>query len=540
MKRDINDLTGRIFDVLIVGGGIHGAAVARECSQHGMSAVLVEKGDFGHATSANSLKIMHGGLRYLQHLNIRRMRDSILARREMLRLAPHYVRPLGCVIPNSGFGVQGNMLMRLALGLNDMIGFDRNNGVDAANRLPAGKILSQRQCKEILPGLADGSCTGASLWYDALAVNSERLTLSMVQAATACGAKAANYTELRTVLLENGKVTGGLVYDLQSGTEYTVQARTVVNAGGPWLDAIQSSTGIAPAGSGWAKAVNIIVKKTLFGPYAVGLRGESNYTDRDSIIRKKGRFFFFVPWRGYTIIGTTYTPFSGEPDAVRANLEDINELVREVNAMYPAAALTRADVTGAHAGLVPMSHALPGSGEDVQLAKESEVVDHGQTDPAVKGFFSIRGVKYTTGLRVAEEAGRKIRLYLKKREGSCIRAAEGAYRENRSTILPNEFRFLAERYGPLAATVYAYVRKNDEKISHDPLLHLGEVDYFMAEEMACTLGDVVFRRCELATAECPEDKVLIRIAKHMGAFFGWSEERIAREIMDVSRRFDFS
>jgi len=542
MKRDCTGLAGPIFDVLIVGGGIHGAAIARECSRHGMKTVLVEKGDFGHATSANSLKIIHGGLRYLQHLNIRRMRDSILARREMLRLAPHYVKPLGCVIPNAGLGVQGNLFMRCALWLNDLIGFDRNEGVENGSRLPAGKILSPRQCQEIIPGLRNGNCAGASLWYDALAVDSERLTLFMVQEAVACGAKVLNYTELQNVFFENGRVRGGEVVDLLSGNEYTVQARAVVNAGGPWTDSIRENTGIARAGSGWAKAVNIIVRKTLFGPYAVGLRGETDFRDRDSVIRKKGRFFFFVPWRGYTMIGTTYKPFSGKPDGLRAEGADIDELVEEVNSMYPAAELSRSDVTAAHAGLVPMAQVLAEADDDVQLIKESAVVDHGEVEPAKKGFYSVRGVKYTTGLRVAEEAGRQIRRYLNGAEGAkqCFSSAGSEVREDRAADLPEEFRFWAERYGPLAVKVYGYVCKNGEQVSEDPRLYLGEIDYFMSEEMACTLGDVVFRRCELATAECPEEVVLDRIAAHMGLFFGWDTERIGREIRDVVSRFEFS
>lgn len=542
MKRDSNGLTNQVFDVLIIGGGIHGAAIARQCSMHGLATALVEKGDFGHATSANSLKIIHGGLRYLQHLNIRRMRDSIMARREMLRLAPHYVRPLGCVIPNTGFGVQGNLLMRCALWLNDLIGFDRNDGVEDTSRLPAGRILSRRQCREIIPGLQHASCSGASLWYDALAVNSERLTLCMVQAAVAYGAKAVNHTELRKVLFENGQVTGGQVIDLLSGSEYTVQARSVVNAGGPWIDSVQEEMGMTPAGLGWAKAVNIIVRKTLFGPYAVGLRGEADFRDRDSVIRKKGRFFFFVPWRGYTMIGTTYKPFIGKPDAIRAEGADIDELVEEVNRMYPAAELSRNDVTAAHAGLVPMTQALGDAGDEVQLVKESAVVDHGQDESARKGFYSVRGVKYTTGLRVAEEAGRKIRHYLKGTESArqCFTPEKPVVKKEKVAELPEEFRFLTGRYGPLALKVYGFVLNNQEQVCDDPRLYLGEIDYFMDEEMACSLGDVVFRRCELATAECPDIDILARIAAHMALFYGWDDEKIGLEIRDVVSRFAFS
>ena len=543
MKRDIGQLAAPEQDVLIVGGGIHGAALAHACARLGMRVALVEQGDFGQATSANSLKIMHGGLRYLQHLNIRRMRDSILARRDMLRLAPHCVKPLSCLIPNYGRGVRGNLAMRCALWLNDLIGWDRNRGVAVDRRLPPGRILSRAQARQLLTGISSGDPAGASLWYDALAVNTERLTLSFVQAAVDLGARAANYAQATRILFDQGRVTGAVVRDRESGREVTVRARTVVNAGGPWLEKILDQAGLTrfPA-AGWAKAVNIVVRKTFWGNYAVGLTGEPGFADRDALVRKKGRFFFFVPWRGYTMIGTTYRPFTGSPQDLRPETKDIEELLLEVNRMYPPARLTLADVTLVHAGLVPMAATGADSGDEVQLVKESEVIAHGSADSGHRGLYSISGVKYTTAPRVAMAAAKTLRRYLAREHGwqPAIRSKKVAGTSGQDVArppLPPAFSFLSERYGPRATLVHGFIQMNSRALSEAPPLYLGEIDYFLAEEMALSLADVVCRRCELASAQCPPAEILEAIARHMAAVRNWDTQRIQIEIRAVREIF---
>lgn len=544
MERDIEELAAREYDVLVIGGGIHGAALARACADLGMRVALVEQGDFGQATSANSLKIIHGGLRYLQHLNFKRMRDSILARRDMLRLAPQYVRPLACLIPNYGHGMRGNLLMRCALWLNDLIGWDRNAGVKADRHLPPGKIIPRTQALQLLAGISSGKPCGASLWYDALAVNTERLLLTFIQTAVELGARVANYAEVTRILFEGGRVAGGVVLDRASGREVTVRARTVVNAAGPWLGKILNVSGLSEiSASGWAKAVNIVVRKSFWGPYAVGLTGEPDFADKDALVRKKGRFFFFVPWRGYTMIGTTYKPFAGPPQNLRAETSDIEELLREVNSIYPAAALTPADVTQAHAGLVPVAADCAGLVPEMQLVKESEIIDHGVADSMHRGLYSLRGVKYTTAPRVAMAAGKLLCRYLAgeyawrplRLERSSTAATMGG---DPGEIVPAAFDFLEERYGrPRAALVYRYVQHNDRRISLEPPLYLGEIDYFLAEEMALTLADIVFRRCELASAQCPTAEVLQAIARHMAPARNWDEQQIAKEVRAVLDMF---
>jgi len=533
MKRDIAVLREQKYDVLVLGAGIHGAAVASACARAGLQTALIEKNDFGHATSANSLKILHGGLRYLQHLNIKRMRDSILSRRSMLQRAPHVARPLRCLIPNHGKGLHSNFFMRLGLLANDLVGFDRNRGVAAANRLKRGRVMARKELLLLFPDVVEEETSGASIWYDAIAVNSERLTLSFVREAAACGATVANYVEaleLTTV----GEERVVRVCDRLSDERLEIRASCVVNACGPWAEALVSGvSSSAAAPTSWAKAVNIVVKKELFPGYAVGLSGEEEFADKDSVLKKKGRFFFFVPWRGYTMIGTTYKPYSGSMDNVHPDGADVEEILSLINGIYPAGKLKKVDVSFVHAGLVPMTEGMEIGGAEVQLEKESLIVDHGLKNNGMTRCYSIKGVKYTTAPKVAAQLTAILCGVLQHSStdtGDGPGGLENAH-------LPAPLAYLESRYGKETPAVLAYVERSDAILCRDPMLLAGEVDYMVAEEMACKLSDVVFRRSELATAELPSTEVLTAIAEQMGTLLDWDETRIAGELGAVKAVF---
>jgi glycerol-3-phosphate dehydrogenase len=539
MKRNIDTLKNQLFDVLVIGGGIHGAATARECARRGLSTALIEKNDFGSATSANSLKIIHGGLRYLQHLNIKRMRESIISRRMMCELSPHNVRELSCLIPNSGYGLRSNMVMRIGLMLNDCIAFDRNKGIKKECRIPSGNILPLSQCKELFPAINWNGMTGGSVWHDAIALNSDRLTLAFVKEAVRNGASAANYLEMQELLVENGSIKGCRAFDTLSNEQVTINARTVVITGGAWNNSLLKTAQVSEGKQTlWAKAVNIIVCKPLFKKYAIGLTGEVDYRDQDAVLKKKGRFFFFVPWRGYTMIGTTYKRFDGPYGQIKADRQDIEEALSEVNAIYPAAQLTFEDVTNAHAGLLPMSSLHGDKNGDVQLEKETMVMEYGDGVKAPKGLLSVKSVKFTTAPVVAIETCAKVTRFLQRMEKTALstEASSSSFISEKYNASP-QFVFLEDRYGKESVNVLPYVMNNREKVSIDPPLCLGELDFFLQEEMALKVADVVFRRSELATAECPSDEVLRKISAYLGKQLGWDEQRVEAEIHEVKEHF---
>ena len=534
MKRTPSELGREQFDLLVVGGGIHGACVAREAVLGGLSTALVDRSDFGSATSANSLKIIHGGLRYLQSLDVRRMRESVRERRAMMRIAPHLVRPLPCVVPTQGRGRRGRTAMRVALKLAAWIAPD--------GQMPPSEILSRRSVLELFPGLADDrAITGGALWYDAQAVNTERLTLAFVRSAVERGAAAVNHAEVVRFLMHDGRVAGAVVRDVIDGGELEVRARMVVNAAGPWVGRVASGAGIGLSGAramlarGWN-----VVTRSLHPTHALGvlMRGDGRRG------RGEGRFLFVAPWRGRSIIGTLYAPADGDgrPDA---SDREVAELVAEINRAYPAADIRPADVLFRHGGLLPVARRDDSRGID-KLAEHHEIIDH-EREHATGGLLSVIGVKYTTARGVAERVINEVTARLGRtpspEDGSRIGvdggdlgnvpAFEARMRAAAPQALQPHIGRLMRNYGSRAAELVAHCRSNGDDaapVADGSDATPAEIRYAVRREMAVRLADVVLRRTDLGTAGDPGERALRRCADIMGEELGWSTDRIEEEI----------
>lgn len=547
MKRDLARLSTSQYDVLIIGGGIHGACISYELTKYGYKTALIEREDFSSGTSANSLKIIHGGFRYLQHLNFRRIRESIKSRREIMSVAPNFVKPLPCMMPTFGHGLRGKEMMRLALLLNDVISWDRNHNLDRAKSIPRGKILSKEQCLKYIPHLQKENLNGAVIWHDGLAVNTERLTLTFILKSVGKGAVVANYLKATGLNLKNKKISGAKVEDTLSGETFDIKASAIVNATGPWLEKIlPSSSDKDLMRFRWIKAINIIVKKSLFKEHAVGLEGDVARAGGRSFLKKNKRLFFFVPWRGYTMIGTAYKEFFGDPDRFQIDKQDVDELIDEVNRIYPAADLSNSDVTFFHSGLLP---ALPNKNDlsDVRIDNRSVVIDHWAEDK-IANLFSVKGVKYTTAPQTAkqvknilEKKGINPTQKQSRREiGEDEKTLSDHERSKIDTIPSYPTAEIAEHfrvnYGNRNIKLFDYITRDAKQaslISHDPILTAAEVVFFVREEMALKLSDIVFRRSDLGTAECPPNDVLKKVANLMGDELGWSEIKKNNEINEV-------
>ncbi|MCG8605140.1 FAD-dependent oxidoreductase, partial [bacterium] len=191
MERNLSKLQASKFDVLIIGAGIYGAWTAWDAAQRGLSVALIDKGDFGAATSSNSLKIVHGGLRYLQHADIKRVRESTAERRTLMRVAPHLIHPMPCVMPTYGHALRGKEVMQTALFLNDLICFDRNRLSDPQKHIPRGRVVSRKECLRLIPGIDETGLSGGALWHDCQLYNSERMLMSILHSAVNVGAVVA-------------------------------------------------------------------------------------------------------------------------------------------------------------------------------------------------------------------------------------------------------------------------------------------------------------------------------------------------------------
>src|SRR3954449_4194888 len=240
MRRNLDQLTARTFDLLVVGGGIYGLTIAYDAAQRGLSVALIERSDFGSGATFNHLRTIHGGLRYLQSLDIGRARESIRERRTIARIAPHAVRPLPFAVPLYRSLMRGKMAMRAGFALDRLVAFDRNRGVPATHRLRAGYVVSRATAAQTFPGLRRQGLTGAAVFYDYVTTEPDRLTFSYALAAAAHGAVLANHVEAVAPRVDSAhgtrRVTAMAARDMLDRKTIEIAARLVVNATGASID----------------------------------------------------------------------------------------------------------------------------------------------------------------------------------------------------------------------------------------------------------------------------------------------------------------
>ena len=393
--RDVAAAADRDWDVVIVGGGIYGVALALEVSRSGRSALLLERGDFGHATSWNSLRIVHGGLRYLQALDLPRFHESVQERRWFLRHFPDHVQPLACLMPLYGAGLRRPAVLRAALAANDLLSWRRNAGVRADRRLPAGRVLTTQETIEAFPAVDRRGLLGGALWHDAVMPDSQRLLMELLRWAASLGAGALNYVDVRDLVRDGERVAGVRARDRVGGREVVLRAPVVVNCGGPWAREIAAASDRdRPELFVPSLAFNLLLDHPPLASVAVAVEP-----------RLPGaRTYFVHPFKGRAFAGTFHAAWdadvldgSGEPAArlVRRFLDDLNVAV-------PGLGLDERHVLRVHWGRLPARR--PGS---ETLAVRETILDHGRRG-GPRGLFSVSGVKFTTARRVAEKCVRHL------------------------------------------------------------------------------------------------------------------------------------
>ncbi len=552
MKRNLSDFANKEYDLLVVGGGIYGATVCWEATLRGLSVALVEKADFGGATSANSLKVIHGGLRYLQHADFKRARESIGERKTLLKIAPHLIHVLPVLLPTYGHGLKGREVMAVGLMLNDVVGFDRNRSLDPHKQIPGGYTISKDSLLQILPDVDQDKLTGGAIFYDAMVYNSERLTLSYVHSAAKLGADVANYAEVTEFIGEN-RIQGAVVTDALTGERHEVQARMVVNTAGPWTphlwQLLNKKRPNLPQLQ-FAKSFNVITRQ-LFDNYAVAIASSREFTDADAVVQRGSRLLFVVPWRGKSMSGTEYIPYEGDPDAFEITPAEIQTFIDDFNDAYPEANLTLDDILHVHGGLVPI-HGVDSKSGSVRLGKHYEIRDHRQD--GVEGIVSVLGVKYTTARFVAAKILDHVYAAWKETSPPSTSATtplhdgqierfdvflKKAGGEKRPfSIPPNVLYQLVCNYGSAYQNVLSYVEMNAlDESDIDMAVTKAETRYAVREEMAQTLADVLFRRTELGSAGYPGDTVVQACADVMAQELGWSLSRKVDEIHQTKTQF---
>jgi glycerol-3-phosphate dehydrogenase len=520
MQRSFSRLSRQVFDVAVIGGGIYGASVAREAALRGLAVVLVEQADFGSATSANSQRIIHGGLRYLQHGDVRRMRESIYERSTWLRIAPHLVFPLAVLVPTYKRPVHEKSVMAMALKLNDLIGFDRNRNLEPEKKIPAGRMLSQKECLEYCANLQKGHLNGAALFYDAQAHNTERLTLSLLVSAVASGAVVVNYARVIRFLKNSQAIEAMSVEDCLSSKVTTVRARTFINCSGPWTAGILEMAGMVPCSKKekWLKAV-VLQTRQIVKNVALGVKGRSKYENSDAIVDKGHRYFFISPCKQNSLVGTLEVPYNAGPNELQVTEEDICSLLTDVNRAYPAGCLTRSDVKRVYGGVIPADESS--SGDVRQPAKHYSIEDH-SVENGVEGLISVTGVKYTTARHVAEKVTDLVEQKMGRPQtsslSSVIPVSGGAMKsfeqflEDEQRKRPRGFsedtiRHLIAIYGSEYREILHYCEEDPEwaePVSQDSAAIKAQIIHAVREEMACKLEDILYRRTELGAFGEPD------------------------------------
>ena len=531
----IRALSGESFDVAVIGGGITGAGVALDAASRGYSVGLFEQADFASGTSSRSSKLVHGGLRYLQKFDLGLVREALLERQLMVRLAPHLVRPLPFVVP-AFEGARPDRLTGIGLNMYDVMAAAPLRGRRGARRQSARdgesdwsperhRLISGEEVSELLPAIAGRHPTGGFLFYDCQ-TDDARLVLSVLSEAERFGAVCAN--RLRVTGLGAGGGRGVTVLDRESGASFAVQAQNVVNATGVWADRLRPDElhsevelpRIAPS-----RGTHITLSTA-----ALPLRAGAIVPVGD------GRSIFALPWLGRSLIGTTDNNYDGDIDHVQPAADDVDYLLEAVNAFF-GVHLTPADTTGAYAGVRP----LISSGDtrkSVDISRKAELYE------TSSGLITITGGKLTTWRRMAKLAVDRI-VERDGRQAPC-RTQEiplGAPVEpERLPRVPGVARAayapLAARYGHAAAQVLEIAAADAElarPIAGDLPDLLAEAAYAARHEQARTVGDVLLRRTRLgllAARELVDGDAPRRVAAAMAPARGWDAAQIAGAAAD--------
>jgi glycerol-3-phosphate dehydrogenase len=525
LRAALSDLATRELDLLVIGGGITGAGILRDAAMRGLSVGLVEQGDFAAGTSSRSSRLIHGGLRYLEHYQWRLVFEALRERAVLLRIAPHLVRPITFVVP----AYRGDRIPRwkLAAGLG-VYGLLAIGGNVARPRMfgKAGLLILE-------PGLRVRGLRGGGLYHDAQC-DDARLVIATLRSGLAHGGRATNYARVTGLVSEGGKVVGVEAHDLLTGDRATIRARAVINATGPWVDTLRrmEDPGV-PALLRLSSGAHVVVPRDRLG--------HTNAITFTSSV--DGRVMFILPWGSLSYIGTTETDFTRSPEQVTASQEEVRYLLRSANALFPQAHLGEEDVLATWAGVRPLLAGHPNVPAGA-VSREHRIVRGSQ------GMITVAGGKLTTYRRMAAETVAVALSGFPPDAAARHREAPPTDWEplpgGESAVLdpfiqtgldlglpPATVERLVRRYGTETAAVYNLIREDRRLLQpiHPDHMAIGaEVVQVTRRELAVRVEDVLDRRIHLGTETGDGGRAAApAVAALMGRELGWDTDRIARE-----------
>lgn len=526
-KSALQTMSTTAFDVVVIGGGITGASIARDAVLRGLKVALIEKHDFGAGTSSKSTKLVHGGLRYLEQAELGLVFESVNERRKLMSLARHLVRPLPFMVASYRGDRRWLATVDAGLWLYEALCFFKVYRVH--------RTYFAKRARALEPGLKADGLRGAIVYYDAM-TDDARLTLENVMDARAKGAVVANHLRAGRLLRENEKVIGVEVTDEESDNVLEVRGKIVICATGPWSDEVRALLGHPPMLKP-TKGVHFVVdSKRLPLNHAMLL---SSPADK--------RLVFAIPWGwGRTVVGTTDTFFDGNPDHVTPDANDIEYLLATANNTFPEARLTADDVLATWSGLRPLLKPAEAGARASQVSREHVVLRQ-------PGFITVAGGKLTTYRRMAIEvvdaACEVLGVDVKSTTADLplpgsvgLEDSDEQVEQLRARLekltTPERAQLFTETYGVRSEQVLARleVAGGDEAIDAELPMVMAQVDEAVENELATTVTDVLARRLPLIVRGRDQGLgIAERVAGRMAGLLGWSSERLALELKTYRR-----
>ena len=532
--RDLAQVRQTEYDVIVIGGGINGAGVARDAALRGLKTILVEKNDFASGSSSWSSRLIHGGLRYLEYFEFPLVRESLKEREVLLRTAPHLVTPLQLTIPIYGDRSRPYWKIWAGMILYDLFSFDKT--------LPVHRMLPQAKFKQLFRSLDRENLAGGSQYYDGQVTLAERLCLENIISAQNAGAIALNYVEVTELDIKDSRITDVICKDKLTGESFTISGSkdaVIINTAGPWVDRVcqrgnkngeDVTIGDAKKNGG-TKGSHIVVEQFPGAP------GSTLYVEAKS----DGRPFFIIPWLGMYLIGTTDIPYHKDIENIKADNEEIDYLLRETNSVIPTANLGRDDIKFTYSGVRPLPNTegkKPGS-----ITRKHIIFDHRKE--GVNNLLTLIGGKLTTYRNVGEEMVDAVFKRMKRSPKPCQtdklplpgcilpsdRRIQQAVDKYSSTLAIDIINHLFSVYGAKALEVLALTEDDPElgqRIDSDLSDIKAQIVYAVRNEFAHTLVDILRRRTTLAMNGQYGMNLLPEVIDTLQQYCGWDRERCDR------------
>ncbi len=532
-------LDGAALDAVVIGGGMAGAGVARDLALRGASVALFEKGDFASGTSSKSSKLIHGGLRYLELGDFKLVRESLREKKTLERLAPHLVRPLPFLVPIYRGGARGLITVRVGMWLYDLL--------TPGKTTERYRVLRPVEALAMEPSVRAEDLRGAGYYFDDLLLYPERLCLENVLSAARHGARVFNYCEVEEFVPGRRGIEGVKVRDLLSGQVQLARATAIVNCAGPWVDRLRAMAKVAD------RSPRVV--RTTKGIHCLLPR----MTDRAVYLSARDeRMIFVIPWREFSLVGTTDTDFEGDPDRLWATREEVTYLLEEVAKVLPDKRATFDNVSYTYAGVRPLSFE-PGAPAS-KVSRDHKVIPEGPDGR----FLSVTGTKLTCFRSLAEDVGDRVMRLLGRGEPprTARLTLDGADEEvgkiearvwmdvseemAATGLSRGTLRTLVETYGRAYPRVLELGRKlpdGFERLCPSNPEIVAQLHHAVREELAVSLQDVLLRRTGIGQSRCQGLDCAEPIAARMAELGGWSRRRLDAELeaysqhVERSRRF---